>query len=177
MNLQQTLEDYISVSKLLGKKTETALPPMNLVALGFDRHRSLSQDEVIRALGEISIRDGWFMHQSKTLVHHNNDRVLPLEGAAHGLLLAAEAVTTVGHSLSVRQQGDSTWLMTTSWEIPRDDLSAGELLLVSGVRHLTHEQDFKGAYYRRYWQIGLGEGVEPYFARFVGFGSDKGDAA
>ncbi len=99
-------------------------------------------DEIWAALQNAKPRQGWLQFQSHQQYFTDGP---PAPEPHWGYLLAAEAVTSQGHSLSLRQNPGQGWILATH---SHDEHGNG---LCDEVRHRLHGAN-GCLVYRRYWR-------------------------
>ena len=126
------------------------LPPMWQGAPKLENTLTLTDpDDVWAQLQNKAPTQGWLQFQSHQQYFTAG---LPAPEPDWGYLLAAEAVTGQGHSLTLRQGADQGWILTTH----SHDEQGSELY--DEVRHRLHGAN-GFLVYRRYWRDTAERGV------------------
>jgi len=129
---------------------------------GYSTHtETLSEpDAVWAALAAQQPTQGWLQFQSRQRPFHDG---LPQPEADWGQLLAAEAVTGEGHSLSLAGDGAGGFRLT------RYTHSASGDWLCDELSQFAHDPRTGSLRYRRYWRLDDAQGYVQERACFIGF--------
>ncbi len=131
------------------------LPPMRQGTPKLESTLTLTDpDEVWAAFQNAEPRQGWLQFQSHQQYFTDG---LPTPEPDWGCLLAAEAVTMQGHSLSLRQNPGQSWILAIH---SHDEQGMG---LCDEVRHRLHGAN-GFLVYRRYWRDTAERGVIQHLA-------------
>jgi len=148
------LNAYKSAARQLG------LPEMHRGGCQLETQGLASAKDVWPALAAMSPRQGWLQFQSRQLAFHDG---LPPVETEWGLLLAAEAATSDGHSLALSLDGAGGWTLT------RYSHSQEGEMLYDEPTQLAHDPNTGRLRYRRWWRHDPAQGYVQIYACFIGF--------
>ncbi len=149
----ETLDAYQKISQ------KTGLPNMTQGAPKQESRQTLSDpDQVWAALQNARPTQGWLQFQSRQQYFTDG---LPDREDDWGCLLAAEAVTAQGHSLTLRQAPGPGWILTAH---SHDEQGNG---LWDEIRHRLHGAN-GFLVYRRYWRQDEVQGYVQALACLIG---------
>lgn len=166
MNLQRIADAWTGLAQV------QRLPRLQTARLRREARHAGDPETAWKTFTSYQPREGWVQFQSQVIAF--NGATPPAHHTDWGFLLAAEAVTTDGRSLLVRQDGNGGLLLVIATPGAGE---GAEALLADQISQLATGRvaQLQGVvsparlHYRRYWDHDELLGFAPVFAAFLGF--------
>jgi hypothetical protein len=165
MNLEDPASILIAYEKICaGMEERIRLPAMQLGGYQLQADHIADPDALWDTIKQQLPIQGWLQFQSWQGIFSDH---LPMREDHWGYLLAAEAVTADGLSLTIAQDGRGGWILSRYQHLP--DIAG----IWDKVQHLTH--DGQVLIYRRYWHLDPEQGYLQERACFMGLAKKAGE--
>jgi len=173
MKMQTVLNHYQRIQKATAPQMEMRLPVIEQQLYTLICLEPCLVDNITAVyehLHTFQATQGWLAFQSK---NQSFTAGLPSQDSVSGLLLNAEMVNDQQHSLHIRYNGRSQWLINQYQYsmIETDSVDNNEHYIADKVKHFSVDHHLKSLNYLRFWHLDQDQGIEPFLACFTGFGA------